>query len=211
MCPIYMDTFTWQVFATFVAAGCALLVGWRQVGIADRQASIAAGQRTIAEGQAATATAAVQIAEAQAATARAAVQIAEAQALTARLAQRGALFDRRLKVYNVVRDYIQIGLQGDPLKLFEIDQKVKDALNEARFLFPETVNRSFLTAFELADECADMTHDRRTSMAATSAERLRELRHQLRAIVAELAKTMGDEMKLFVDPSSSPFADEGSR
>lgn len=182
MCVIYMDTFNWQVVATFFAAGGAVIVGWRQVGIADGQRAIAASQ---------------------AATARAAVQVAEAQALTARLAQRGNLFEKRLKVYNTVEDYIRSGLNGAPDALIELNPEVNNALNTARFLFPEHAVRSILDIFAAADECADMRHDDRTEMSGESSKRLRQLRAELRSALADLSKRMGDEMQLYVDPVPS--------
>lgn len=197
MCVIDWCSFSWQAFATLftgiVAAAGAITIGLKQVGIARRQAEIADGQRLIASGQAATA--------------QAAIEIAKAQALTARLAQRGNLFERRLKVYTTVQDYLQIALRGKFDGLVDLTPRVRDALNEARFLFPETVSNAFLEAFELADECALMIEDRRdgTKKAIEDPDRLRELRHKLRDILGSLSKTMGDEMVLFVthDPTDS--------
>lgn len=199
MCVIDWCSFTWQAFATLLAAAGAVIIGWRQVGIARRQAEIADGQKSIAAGQAETARASLELA-------RASMEIVKTQAHTARLAQRTSLFERRLKAYETVQDYLQTALRGNFDGLIDLTPRVRDALQGARFLFPGSVEKAFLEAFELADECALLIEDRRerTTGGTADPERLKELRHKLRDILGTLSVTMGDEMRLFFDPESTP-------
>lgn len=178
---ISMDTFTWQVAATFFAAAIAgvvaLVIGLRQVGIAD-------GQRLIAKEQADTA--------------KAAIEVVRAQALTARLAQRGALFDRRFEVYEAVQNYLVTSLDGKLDELFSLDKGIRSALSKSRFLFPETVELAFQAALMLADECAQLAYSRRTNPTDHNSARLKEVRQAMFRILSSLKDTMGEEMRLYI-------------
>jgi hypothetical protein len=178
---MFFDGFTWQVGATFCAAIAAGIVGLRQVGIAD-------GQRAIAREQAATA--------------KAAMEVAKAQALTARLAQRSALFERRLTVFQTIQDYVRVGQKGDAFALVDFNSRLDKTITETRFLFPTNVGSAINDLISVVDEYTEMVHVRQFDSSKEIEDRTRLLRNQLRGSVTSLADIMGDEMKLY---SSSQF------
>jgi len=179
MCPIYMDSFTWQVAATFFAAACALAVGWRQVGIAKAQAD----------------------------TARASMKVSESQAATARLAQRVALFEKRFAVYQSVQVYISLALEESGLKINQGDHEFKKdrrkiwvARHQSFFLFSEATRLKIDEACNMADRFS-MINGEQSLFPTPEDDKMRDEKRQkarleLIGVLKALSGRMGEEMNL---------------
>jgi hypothetical protein len=177
--PISMDTFTWQVVATFAAAGGAVIVGWRQVGIAKSQSDTAA----------------------------AALRVAETQAATSRLAQRTTLFEKRFAVYQAVQAYISLRLAESGLKVKQGDhefqrdaRKIWVARHQALFLFSDETRKRIDNACDMADKFV-MIRGQQTLFPTPESEKKRaentqKARLELIGVLKNLSERMGEEMNL---------------
>jgi hypothetical protein len=179
-CVIDWCGMDWQAFATLftgvIAVGGATIIGVKQTTIARRQVEIAERQTAIAEAQAAS---------------------AESQSLTAKMAQRADVFDLRFGVYSEIEKFIGTSLSGDFDQLTALDRSLKEALQRAQFLFPQSVRDELKIAFALADECALINSESQLALSDARKNRRRVLRKKLREILRTLAKTMGEEIRLF--------------
>jgi hypothetical protein len=171
---ISMDSFTWQVAATFCAAAGAVAVGWRQVGIARLQADIS----------------------------KSSMEIARAQAFTARLAQRIALFEKRFAVYQAVQAYISLSLAKSGLTLSQGDQeyqedqtKIWKARHQSYFLFSEKTRQSIDEACDLADAFVATNGQQSLFPSPEEDKRMKRERQAARLELISVLKNLNGRMR----------------
>jgi hypothetical protein len=188
-CGIDWCGFTWDAFSTLLAGGGAvggaLILGRQQIRITRRQTEIAFQQS----------------------------QILAQQVKVDQVKLRADLFERRLKVYEAIKDYIRdaLALRVDFEPNFPVWQNFARQIEQAQFLFAGTVQQHFHDAAAEADHLLNLREDLRELRSRyqtpdldeqaeidRQSQIVRTSQTKLRKMLSGLAKDMGAEMELFV-------------